>query len=119
MTEVVIPSIPKPDRVPNSMKQLVVMSHEPAATDGSLAAIASRQEMLDQLAARNTGPDQNGGETLYGPGIRLDMTPDEDPVTQMLLEIIDEDIGWDVATRLARELGWALLDPMSGRTLTF
>lgn len=101
------------------MKQLVVMSHEPAATDGSLAPIASREEVLKQLAGRNTGPDQEGGETLFGPGIRLDLTPDEDPVTQMLLEIVDEDIGWDVATRLARELGWDLLDPMSGRRLTF
>ena len=35
------------------------------------------------------------------------------------MEIVDEDIGWDVATRLARDLGWALRDTMSGRTLTF
>lgn len=101
------------------MKQLVVMSPKPAATDGSLAPLASREELLNQLAARNTGPDQDGGEMLFGPGIRLDLTPDEDPVTQMLLEIVDEDIGWDVATRLARDLGWALRDTMSGRTLTF
>ena len=109
----------KQSTVPDFMKQLVVMSHEPASTDGSLAPIASRTKMLSDLASRNTGPDMDGGETLYGPGIRLEMTPDEDPITQMLLEIVDEDIGWDVATRLAREFGWSLLDPMSGRTLTF
>ena len=101
------------------MKQLVVMSQEPAGQDGSLPPMGSRREIIEKLAARNTSVEMEGSNTLHGPGIRLDLNPDEDPVTQMLLEVVDEDIAWDVISRIARDFKWLLLDPISGRSLTF
>ena len=101
------------------MKQLVVMSQESSGHDGSLPAMGSRREIIEQLGSRNTAAETEGGNTLYGPGIRLDLTPDEDPITQMLLLVVDEDIAWDVIARIARDFKWQLLDPISGRSLTF
>ena len=33
----------------------------------------------------------------------------------MMLTISDEDIGWTVIMRIARDLHWKILDPNSGR----
>ncbi|MCH2162737.1 MAG: hypothetical protein MK085_12805 [Phycisphaerales bacterium] len=95
------------------------MSQEPAAADGSLPSMGSRQEIIEKLGSRNTAPEIEGGNTLHGPGIRLDLNPDEDQVTQMLLEVVDEDIAWDVISRIARDFNWLLLDPMTGRSHSF
>ena len=101
------------------MRTLVIQSPEPATEDGALVPIGRRDEIMEQLAIRNTGPEVSGGNVLHGPGIRLEFTPDEDPVTQILLEIVDEDIAWDVLPRISRELHWSLLDTMTGQSITF
>jgi len=99
-----------------SRQQIVILSRETAAGDG-LGPIGPRREILDGLARHNTAPECNGEDVLYGPGIRIELPPG-DPVTQMLLTIVEDEIAWLVIMRLARELRWRLLDPVSGRELT-
>jgi hypothetical protein len=101
------------------MRSLVIQSPESAAEDGTLVPLGSRAEILDALAARNTGPEVDGGDTLFGPGIRLEIRADEDPVTQIVLDIVDEDIAWDVIEGMAKAFKWSLLDLASGNTLSF
>jgi hypothetical protein len=100
--------------VPTS--QLVILSRE-SGKAGELAPLASRKQLFEQLAMRNTGPERPGEDLLYGPGIEIQLAPNQDPVTQMLLTITDEDIAWVVILRLARELHWKIFDPHSGREL--
>jgi len=97
--------------------QLVILSRE-EAPGGGLAAIASRVDVLRELADRNTGPERAGDDLLHGPGIEIQLAPEQDPITQMLLTINDEDIAWTVILRLARDLHWRIFDPRSGRSLT-
>lgn len=96
--------------------QLVILSRS-SGKSGELAPLGPRPELLRQLAARNTGPERPGDDVLYGPGIEIQLAPGQDPITQMLLTITDEDIAWVVILRLARELQWRIFDPYSGREL--
>lgn len=96
--------------------QLVILSRS-AGRSGELAPISSRAELLRQLEVRNTGPERPGDDLLYGPGIEIQLAPGQDPITQMLLTITDEDIAWVVIIRLAKELNWKIFDPYTGREL--
>lgn len=96
--------------------QLVILART-SGTSGELAPIASRSEILRQLELRNTGPERKGDDLLYGPGIEIQLAPGQDPITQMLLTITDEDIAWVVIIRLAKELNWKIFDPYTGREL--
>ena len=98
-------------------KQFVVQSRSRAA-DGTLAPLGSRRDIESALTCRNTMSDHAGGDRLYGPGIEIDIAPEEDPVLQMLLTINDDDIAWDVILRLAREFQWKIVDPNTGRELS-
>lgn len=95
--------------------QLVILANKDS--DEGMASIATRAEFLRELAGCNTGPEREGEDILYGPGIRLELAPEQDPVTQVLLTIDDEDIGWMTIMRLAKKFDWKLLDPTTGREL--
>ena len=75
-----------------------------------------RADIVRALEERNTAGDGGNGDVLYGPGIRIEFAPG-DPVTQMLLTVVEEEIAWLVIMRLARDLNWKLLDPATGREL--
>ncbi|HMN97000.1 MAG TPA: hypothetical protein PKC43_14235 [Phycisphaerales bacterium] len=96
--------------------QLVILSRE-SGREGELAPIGDRADLIRQLQDRNTGPERDGDDVLYGPGIEIQLPPHEDPIRQMILLITDEDIAWTVILRLARELKWKISDPYSGREL--
>lgn len=102
------------------MTSLVILSNR-TDSDGSRPAIADRRDFIDRLAPHNIAPESpDSPDSLYGPGIRIDLTPDEDPVSQALLEIVDEDIAWvrnGPVTRLLRSLPIRIVDPISGREL--
>ena len=98
-------------------RQLVILSRA-SLPDGGLAPLGSRRDLEASLASRNTAAERKGGDTLFGPGIELELAPGQDPVIQMMLNISDEDIAWPVIMRLARELQWKILDPNSGRELS-
>ena len=95
-------------------RQFVILSRQPAV-DGALAPIGSRTQVIEGLAHCNTAPDAPGGDVLYGPGVEFELPPGQDPVRQMLLSISDDDIAWVVIMRVAREFGWKILDPQTGR----
>ena len=83
--------------------------------DGTLGAIGSRADVVKSLALRNTAAECEGGEIMYGPGVNIELPPNQDPVLQMLLSITDDDIAWTVIMKLAKDLQWKILDPASGR----
>ena len=77
--------------------------------------------MPPELSAQRTGLQYadwqfDGEDILYGPGIRIELPPGE-PITQMLMTIVEEEIAWQVIMRLAKGLRWKLLDPATGREL--
>jgi len=94
-------------------QQFVILAR---SGDGS-GPLGSRADVLQQLTGLNTRPEQDGEDTVWGPGIRIDLSPDQDPVTQMLLSIVEEEIAWLVIMRLARECQWKLLDMETGQEL--
>ena len=96
-------------------QQFVILSPE-TSSNGGLSPIGSREEIVKQLGDLNTSPEKEGGDMLYGPGIRIELPPGE-PVTQMLMTLTEEDIAWHVVMRLVKQMKWKLLDPMSGREL--
>jgi hypothetical protein len=101
-----------------SGRQFVIVSSREPAEAGALAPIGSRAEIVGQLARCNTGPERpEARDVLYGPGIRIEMTPGQDPITQMLATVTEDEIGWQVLPRLVNEFHWKLLDPDTGREL--
>ena len=95
-------------------KQFVILSRE--QENGEATSLGSRHDLVNTLSARNTAPEREGEDVLYGPGIQLELPP-QDPVAQALLTITEEDIGWLVLMRIARDLHWRILDPETGREL--
>ncbi len=98
-------------------RQLVILSRT-SYKNGVPDPIGSRVDVVNALAMRNTLADIEGGDILYGPGVDIQLPPGQDPIQQMLLTITDEDIAWPVILRLAKDLQWKLLDPVSARELT-
>ncbi len=87
-----------------------------ASKDGP-QILGSRREVVEQLASLNTSPEKPGDDVLWGPGLRLEMKPDQDPVTQMLLTVVEEEIAWLSVMRLARVCRWRVVDMESGQEL--
>lgn len=94
-------------------QQLVILAREDGAGSDP-SALGTREEVVRRLSAFNTAPEADDGEVLFGPGIRIELPPQE-PVSQMLLTIVEEEIAWQVVMRLAKAMEWRLLDPSSGR----
>jgi hypothetical protein len=104
---------------PGTVRQFVILSSQPPPKPGAMVPIGGRRELLRDLSKLNTAPERDSaGDVLYGPGIRIELAPGQDPVTQMLVTINEEEIGWLVLTRLARHFHWKLLDPSTGREFT-
>ena len=99
-------------------RQLVILSNQPGPANGGMAELGCRKEVLRDLESCNTWPECEGEDLLFGPGFRLEIAPGQDPITQMLLTIDDEDIAWVSILRISKRLNWRLVDPMSGREMT-
>lgn len=103
-------------------RQLIILRLGPAAGDepAPQLPLGTRAEVMRTLADFNTYPDTpEGKEFLYGPGIVITLPPTEDEVSQLLIAVVEEDIAWAVVMRICSRTGWALMDPDTGRTLTF
>lgn len=78
--------------------------------------------VVAQLANFNTTPDGSSSVesfgVLYGPGfiLQLPMVGSNDPVSQVIVTMHEEDIAWPVLMRICRTLSWKMMDPQSGRT---
>ncbi len=94
--------------------QFVIMSRTPSP-DGQMSPLGSRAEILERLSGHNTAPERPDQDLLYGPGLELHLPPGQDPVLQMLMNVSDHDIAWIAVLEMARELGWKILDPQTGR----
>ncbi len=94
-------------------QQLVILARAESMDDG-LPPLGSRDEILKRLAGLNTAPAQAGEDILYGPGIRIELPPG-DPVSQMLMTVVEEEIAWQVIMRLAKDMQWKLRDMATGR----
>jgi len=79
--------------------------------------LGSRQEVIGQLSTLNTGPEKPDDDVLWGPGLRLELTPGQNPVTQMLLTIVEEEIAWLSVMRLARVCRWRVIDLETGQEM--
>lgn len=98
----------------NAVSQQLVILARAASTDDGLPPLGSRDEILERLAGLNTAPAQAGEDILYGPGIRIELPPG-DPVSQMLMTVVEEEIAWQVIMRLAKDMQWKLRDMATGR----
>jgi hypothetical protein len=94
-------------------QQFVILAREGNGTE----PLGTRQGVVDQLSGMNTMAEQAGEDVLWGPGIRIDLPPEQDPVTQMLLSIVEEEIAWLVIMRLGRECNWRIVDMETGQEL--
>jgi len=103
--------------IPVTIQQFVILSRD-EAPDGGMAPIGSRADIVRDLSNLNTSPEKDGDLILWGPGIRIELPPDEDPVRQMLVTMIEEEIAWQVIVRLAKAMKWKILDPLTGRELS-
>ncbi len=104
---------------PAAGRQFVILSSQATGEDGTLPAIGPRPDVVEKLALANTSPECDGVEdVLFGPGIRIELTPNQDPVNQMLVTVTEEEIGWQVITRLINHFQWKLLDPETGREMS-
>jgi hypothetical protein len=90
-----------------------------AASSGDAPTnLGERSACIEQLSVLNTAAERPGDEVLWGPGIRLEMTPEQDPVVQMLLTIVEDEIAWLTVMRLARICRWRIIDLETGEEMT-
>ena len=112
---------PGADQMPGqtaASRQFVILSSRDADEGEALPPIGPRSDIVEKLARANSSPESPDVEdVLYGPGIRIELTPDQDPICQMLVTVTEEEIGWQVLTRLINHFQWKLLDPVTGRQL--
>ena len=100
-----------------SGRQFVVLAPKQPNDEGKMAPIGPRREVINDLFDCNTGPERADDDVLYGPGFRIELTPGQDPITQMLLTLTEEEIGWQVLMKLIKKFHWRVLDPETGREL--
>ncbi|RLS67013.1 MAG: hypothetical protein DWH97_02225 [Planctomycetota bacterium] len=90
---------------------------------GALEPLGTRAEVLHVFASMNTGPDRSGSDVLFGPGIRVELRPNEDPILQLMIHVTEEELFAPLFQgcegeigrlgRAVRSHGWQLYDPMS------
>jgi hypothetical protein len=97
-------------------KQFVIQART-EGSDGQRVPLGSRSEIIESLALCNTIAEIEGGDDLWGPGIRIELPPDKDPVTQMTLVIVEDEIAWLPIVRLAKKFDWSVMDIETGREL--
>ena len=97
-------------------KQFVIQART-EGSDGHRVPLGSRSEIIESLALCNTIAEIEGGDDLWGPGIRIELPPETDPVTQMLLVIVEDEIAWLPIVRLAKKFDWSVMDIETGREL--
>ena len=96
-------------------KQFVIQSRT-ADADGNRVPLGSRDEIVQSLSKFNTAAESEGGDMLWGPGIRIELPPD-DVVQQMLLYIVEEEFAWHPIVRLAKHFDWSVMNIETGREL--
>jgi hypothetical protein len=82
--------------------------------------LGTLSELTTILARFNIAPDGNPTtpNVMYGPGVivQFPFLGPNDPVQQVLVSLVEDDIAWPVLIRLCKSNGWKMMDPESGRT---
>ena len=107
----------QPTPTDHAVNQTFVILSPEQSRSGGLAPIGTRAEIVKALETLNTAPERPGEEVLWGPGIRIDLPPEKDPVDQMLLTVVEEEIAFLVIMRIGRICSWRMLDPETGEEL--
>lgn len=88
--------------------------------------MGSTGEVLDQLSRFNTAADGAKPKSqdqlvmvLHGPGMLVEIAPQEGEVNQLMVTMTDEDFAFPVLTRACRLFKWTLMDPETGQRLRF
>jgi hypothetical protein len=89
----------------------------PPSKSNAAAGLGGRKDLIAALASLNTGPERPGEDLLWGPGFQLELTPNQDPVQQMLLTITEDEIAWLAIMRLARQCQWRIIDLETGQEI--
>ena len=97
-------------------KQFVIQSRTEDPS-GQRTPLGSKEVIVNELSKFNTMAEVEGDNMLWGPGIRIDLPPGEDPIKQMMLYIVEEEIAWLPIVRLAKQFDWSVMDIETGREL--
>lgn len=95
-----------------------VMTRRPESEGESPDALGSRQDVVEHLAPCNTAPDFDTSECLHGPGMIMQLPPEQDSITQLLVSVFTDAYAWPVLIRICKETHWQLLDLETGRAFT-
>jgi hypothetical protein len=96
------------------VQQFAILASSSSETPNTLG---DRRKCVERLSVLNTGPERPDDNVLWGPGIRLELKPGQDPVMQMLLTIVEDEIAWLTMMRLARLCQWKIVDLESGEEI--
>lgn len=107
--------------VSKKRRTLVLVGPEGRAP-GENAPLGKLREVRDLFANYNTMTDGSPTEgqpliRLHGPGIAIELSTSNDPVTQAMCHITDETIAWGVLERVCRATKWRLMDMETGRLM--
>lgn len=99
-------------------RRQVVLTRKPA--QGETLPLGARREVGDTFARYNTcadgGPARGAGtETLYGPGMIVELPVASPSIVQAMVSMTDEELALPVLMRLCKEQGWQMVDLESGR----
>ena len=83
--------------------------------DGNLPPLGTRAEVIELLFNMNIGPEKEGDDLLYGPGLQIELTPGEDPIRQMIMHTTDDSIIFEMIRKIATLPNWQIVNLNSGR----
>jgi hypothetical protein len=101
----------------------ILQKPRPKAEGGGLLPLGSRADIVKFFLALNTAADREGVDILYGPGIRIELPPNQDPVLQITVNVTEDELFHILffgtaqeptgrMLRAATERGWRFFDPV-------
>jgi hypothetical protein len=109
-----------------SKRRLFVLIGAPTgeARESGAKPLGRIKDVERSLARFNTSGDGtpvSGQPTmrLHGPGMVVEMALANDPATQAMISVNDEQMAWPVLERMCKATGFRLMDPDSGRVMAF
>ena len=94
-------------------------AREPGAKP--LGRIKDLERELGQYNTSTDGTPTAGQPTirLHGPGMVIEVATANEPATQAMASVNDEQMAWPVLERMCKATGFRLMDPESGRIMAF
>ncbi|HED54842.1 MAG TPA: hypothetical protein ENJ00_11685 [Phycisphaerales bacterium] len=104
-----------------SRQIILFRPNDPEDVSAGMAELGSPGAVERLLRSFNIAPDGGQGramgtETLYGPGLVLEIPSAADAINQLMVTVNDQDTAWSVLARMCRELELKMMDPETGQT---